>query len=161
MVEFEIINIKKDEDVEFILGQAGFIKTVEDLYEAMMSSTPEVSFGLAFCEASGRQLVRSEGNDDELKQLAEENALKLGAGHCFMIFFKKAFPINIVNNIKAVPEVSNIYCATANPVQVIIAKTNQGKAIVGVVDGMPTKGIETDEDREARYKLLRKFGYKL
>lgn len=161
MVEFEVVDIKKDEEIEFILGQAGFIKTVEDLYEAMISSTPEVLFGLAFCEASGKQLVRSEGNDDELKHLAEENALNVGAGHCFLIFFKKAFPINVVNNIKAVPEVSGIYCATANPVQVIIAKTHQGRGIMGIVDGMPSKGIETDEDKESRYNMLRKFGYKL
>lgn len=160
MMNFQVIDIEKDEDTECLIGQAGFIKTVEDLYECLISSTPTIKFGLAFCEASGKKLVRSEGNDDSLKELAEKNAMKIGAGHSFIILFKESFPINILNSVKGVQEVSNVYCATSNSLQVVVADTDKGRGIMGVVDGEKPLGIETEEDVKDRYDLLRKFGYK-
>ncbi len=160
-METEIVKIEKGEDLQVILGHAGFIKTAEDLYEAMAGSVPEVKFGIAFAEASGPCLVRSEGNDPALKKLAERNMLKISAGHTFIILFKGAYPINLTNAIKDVNEVTNIYCATANAVEVIVASTRLGRGIIGVVDGSASKGVEGEEDRSKRRKLLRDIGYKL
>lgn len=160
MMDLECISISKDENTQIIIGHAGFIKAVEDLYEAMVNAVPNVKFGLAFAEASGPCLVRSDGNDDQLKKLAEENMLRIAAGHTFLILFKEAYPINISNSIKGVNEVTRVFCATANPVQVIVAKTGQGRAVIGVVDGYASKGIEGEEDRNKRKKFLRDIGYK-
>ena len=140
---------------------AHFIKTVEDLYEALMNSVPNIKFGIGFCESSGPCLIRCEGNDEELKKAAAQHALKLGCGHSFIILMKNAYPVNVLDKIKQVPEVCNIYVATANPLEVIVAETDQGRGIVGVVDGMKTKGIETEKDIKARKEFLRKIGYKL
>ncbi len=157
----EIVKVAIPEGANLILGQAHFIKTVEDLYEAIRSSVPQAKFGIAFCEASGPCLVRSEGNDKELERIAEENALRIGAGHSFIIILKDAYPINILKAIKDSFEVCSIFCATANPVEVIIAETEQGRGILGVIDGSKAKGIETDKDKEERKAFLRKIGYKL
>lgn len=160
-MDLKTISITKPDDINVILGQSHFIKTVEDLYEALIGSMPNIKFGLAFCEASGACLVRSEGNDPGLKKLAEQNALNLSAGHIFIIFMKDAFPINILNKIKQIPEVCSIYCATANPVEVIIAETQNGRGCLGVIDGAKPKGIEKEADIKWRKDLLRKIGYKL
>ena len=144
-----------------ILGQSHFIKTVEDLYEALVNAVPTVKFGLAFCESSGPCLVRYEGNDPELKELASKTAYQLSAGHTFIIFMRNAFPINVLDKVKSVPEVCNIYLATANPFQVILAETEQGRGILGVVDGFASKGIENEKDIAERKTFLRKIGYKL
>jgi adenosine/AMP kinase len=159
-MELTTVRIEKPEPINFILGQSHFIKTVEDLHEALIGAVPGVQFGLAFCESSGPALVRWSGTSQEMIDLAQKNALALSAGHCFIIFLANCFPINVLNAVKAVPEVCRIYCATANPVEVVLAETEQGRAILGVVDGMKTKGIETDEDIAERKALLRKFGYK-
>jgi len=159
-MELITVKVTKPEDVNLIFGQSHFIKTVEDLYEALISSVPNIKFGLAFCESSGACLVRSTGNDIELKQLAEQNALNIGAGHTFIIFLKNAFPINVLNKIKEVPEVCNIYCATANPVEIILAESSQGRGCIGVIDGSKPKGIEKEPDIQWRKELLRKIGYK-
>jgi adenosine/AMP kinase len=159
-LEFEYVGINKDNETNAILGHAGFIKTVEDLYEAMVNAVPGIKFGIAFAEASGPCLVRSDGNDDTLRRQAEESMVKIAAGHTFLILFKNAYPINIINDIKKVNEVAAIYCATGNPVQIIVAKAEIGRSIVGVVDGLPSRGVENDEDKEARRKLLRDLGYK-
>jgi len=161
MFDIEIVEIKKDGDTQLILGHAGFIKTAEDLYEAMMNATPNVKFGIAFAEASGKCLVRSEGNDAGLVAAAERNTLKIAAGHTFLILFKGAYPINVANTIKSVNEVAHIYCATANSVQVLIAKTSKGRSIIGIVDGSASRGIEKAADKKERKKLLRDIGYKL
>ncbi|MGC9037720.1 MAG: adenosine-specific kinase [Candidatus Micrarchaeia archaeon] len=161
MLETEVIKIEKDSETQLVLGHAGFIKTIEDLYEAMVNSVPGVKFGVAFAEASGPCLVRGEGNNAELQKLAESNLLKIGAGHSFLILFKNAYPINVINALKNVNEVARIYCATANPVEVIVAKTDQGRAILGVVDGSASKGIEKEEDKAQRRKFVRDIGYKL
>ena len=155
------IPIEKPEEMNFILGQSHFIKTVEDLYEAIVQTAPAMKFGLAFCEASGPSLVRWAGNEKRLTDLAAKNALALGAGHSFIIFMESGFPINILNTIKQVPEVCRVICATANPVEVVIAETEQGRAIIGVVDGVRTKGIEGEEDIRKRKEFLRKIGYKM
>lgn len=160
-MELKTVKITKPDDVNLILGQSHFIKTVEDLYETIVGTVPNAKFGLAFCESSGACLVRSEGNDPELKKLAEKNVFNIGAGHSFLIFLRNAFPINILNAIKHVPEVCRIYCATANPVEIIIAETEQGRGILGVIDGLKPKGIEKEADIKWRKDLLRKFGYKL
>lgn len=160
-MELEVIKIDNPNSYNFILGQSHFIKTVEDLYEAIVSSVPRIKFGLAFCESSGPRLVRFAGNDEELIELAKKNAYNIGAGHSFIVFIKDAYPINILRAIKDVQEVCNIYCATANPVEVIVAKTEQGKGILGVVDGGSPLGIEGEKDIEERKLLLRKIGYKL
>ena len=159
-MELKTVKIEKPEDMNFILGHSHFIKTVEDLHEAIVNVNPGIKFGLAFCEASQQALVRYSGNDPELIELAKKNALNLSAGHSFIIFLGNAFPINILNTIKMVPEVTRIFCATANPTEVIIAETELGRAILGVVDGVKTKGIETEEDIKVRKEFLRKIGYK-
>lgn len=159
-METKIVEIEIPEGCNVILGHSHFIKTAEDLYEALIESSTSIKFGLGFCEASGPCLVRVEGNDDVLKKEAEEMALKLAAGHTFIIYLKEAFPLNCLNQIKQVSEVCRIFCATANPIQVIIAETEQGRGILGVIDGFKSKGIESDVDIQARKKFLREIGYK-
>jgi len=161
MLEFKSVKIKKPDDVNVILGQSHFIKTVEDLYEVLVNNVPGIKFGLAFVESSGACKVRSEGNDLKLKKLAEDSALEIAAGHSFIVFIKNAYPINVLNAIKAIPEVCSIYCASANPLEVIIAQTPQGRGILGVVDGVKPKGLESGEDIAWRKEFLRKIGYKL
>ncbi len=161
MLEFEVVRINKPEETNAILGQSHFIKTVEDLHEAIVTSVPNVKFGLAFCEASGPRLVRYSGNDEELVELAKENAMKVGAGHFFIVLLKNAFPINVLNAIKNVQEVVTIFAASANPMEVIVARTDQGRAVLGVVDGQPPVDFEKTEDQEQRKSFLRKIGYKL
>ena len=153
--------IQKPEDVNVILGQAHFIKTVEDLHEALVTAVPNIAFGLAFCEASGACLVRWSGTDQELTELAKRNAQAIGAGHSFVILLRNCFPINVLPALRQVPEVCGIYCATANPVEVILAETGLGRGILGVVDGSRPKGIEQESDIADRKALLRRFGYKL
>jgi len=148
-------------DSNIILGQTHFIKTIEDLYEIMVTSVPGIKFGLAFCEASGPCLVRSEGNDSELKKQAEQSALSIGAGHTFIIYIKNAYPINLLNAIKNCQEVCSIFCATANPVQVLFVESEQGRGVVGVIDGSSPKGVESATDVSKRKEFLRKIGYKL
>jgi len=161
MLELKLVRIKKPDDVNLILGQSHFIKTVEDLYELLVNSVPGIKFGLAFVESSGACRIRSEGNDPELKKIAQDSALEIGAGHSFLILLKNAYPINVLNAIKSVPEVCGIYCASANPVEVIIAETETGRGILGVIDGLKPKGIESGEDIAWRHEFLRKIGYKL
>jgi uncharacterized protein len=161
MFTFTSITIKPIEGVNVILGQTHFIKTAEDLYEALVNAVPNIKFGVAFCEASGPCLVRHEGNDAELRKAAAEKALELSCGHSFIILMQNAYPINVLDKIKAVPEVCNIYAATANPLEVIIAETETGRGIIGVVDGVKAKGIETDTDIAQRKTFLRMIGYKL
>ena len=153
--------IEKPADMNFILGQAHFIKTVEDLYEAIVGSVPGVTFGLAFNEASGPCLVRAEGNDEALRQAAIRNAQAIGAGHLFVILMRNAYPINLLHRIREVPEVCSIFCASANPVEVIVAQGEQGRGVLGVIDGFSPKGVETTADVASRKELLRKIGYKL
>jgi len=160
-VELKVVKVEVPEECNVVLGMSHFIKTVEDLYEALVTSVPNIKFGIGFCESSGPCLVRCEGNDDELKDLASRYALDLACGHCFIIFMKNAYPINVLDKIKQVAEVCSIYAATANPLEVIIAETDQGRGILGVIDGMKSKGIETEEDVKARKEFLRKIGYKL
>jgi adenosine/AMP kinase len=160
-MELKIVRIEKPADMNFILGQSHFIKTVEDLHEALVGAVPGLKFGLGFCESSGVALVRASGTDPELTELAKKNALALSAGHAFIVFLGNAFPINMLNAIKAVPEVCNIFCATANPVEVIIAETETGHGILGVIDGVKSKGIEAEADVAWRKEFLRKIGYKL
>ncbi|MGH3033018.1 MAG: adenosine-specific kinase [Gaiellaceae bacterium] len=160
-MELLSVRIDKPEELNFILGQSHFIKTVEDLYEALVGTSPHLRFGIAFCESSGSRLVRRAGNDDGLVELAIRNALAIGAGHSFLVFLREGFPVNVLNQVKLVPEVCRVYCATANPVEVILAETQQGRSILGVVDGGSPLGVETDEDVEVRRELLRKIGYKL
>jgi adenosine/AMP kinase len=159
-VEFRTVTIVKPDDVNFILGQSHFIKTVEDIYEVVSGSVPGAKFGLAFCESSGDCLVRIEGNDEDLKALARDNALAISAGHSFILFLRDCYPINILNAIKNIQEVCTIYCATANPAEVVIAESAQGRGIMGVIDGEKPKGVEEPGDIAARMVLLRKFGYK-
>jgi len=162
MIETKVVKLKIPEDCNIILGHSHFIKTVEDVHEALVNSVPGIKFGLAFCESSGPCLVRSSGTDERLKRIAEENALNIGAGHCFIIILGKGFyPINALNEIKNVPEVCRIFCATANPVEVVLTETSQGRGIIGVIDGSHTKGIETEDDVKERKEFLRKIGYKL
>jgi adenosine/AMP kinase len=161
MHQFRTVKIEALENCNVILGMAHFIKTVEDLYEALVNAVPNIKFGIGFCESSGPCLVRHEGNDEELRRLAAEKALEIACGHSFIIFLKNAYPINVLDKIKKVPEVCTIYAATANPLEVIIAETKQGRGIVGVIDGLRSKGIETEEDMKARKEFLRKVGYKL
>ena len=160
-MELLVTPIEKPENLNVILGQSHFIKTVEDLHEVLVTSVPGIKFGLAFCEASGPALVRASGTDDDLVALAQKNALTLGAGHSFIIILGEGFyPINILNAVKMVPEVCRIFCATANPVEVLIAETEQGRGIIGVVDGFKPQGIETEEDVAKRKDFLRLIGYK-
>ena len=160
-MDIKTIKIDKPADINFILGQSHFIKTVEDLHEAAVSSVPGIKFGIAFCEASGDCLIRLSGNDKEMIELAKKNASAIGAGHTFIIFMKDAFPINILGAVRKVPEVCTIFCATANPVEVIIAENDQGRGIMGVIDGEKPKGVEDDEGKAWRHSILTKFGYKL
>ena len=161
MLKLEMVKIDKPLDLNFILGQSHFIKTVEDLYEVLMNSVPGIKFGLAFAEASGACKIRCAGNEPELIDLASKNMLELGCGHSFIIFIKQAYPINILNAIKNVPEVCNIYCATANPTEVIVAQGEFGRGILGVIDGLSPVGLEDSADIVWRKNLLRKIGYKL
>lgn len=160
-MEMTWVTIENPEGLNFVLGQSHFIKTVEDIHEAMVNAVPMAKFAVAFCEASDKCLVRYSGTDEGLIELAKRNALALSAGHSFIVFMKDMFPINALNAIKQVPEVCRIFCATANPVQVILAQTEQGRGILGVIDGFASKGIETEADIEHRKTLLRRFGYKL
>jgi adenosine/AMP kinase len=155
------VRIEKPEEINFILGQAHFIKTVEDIHETVVQTNGQIKFGAAFCESSGPALVRWTGNDPSMIELAKKNALNLSCGHSFVIFLQNGFPINILNAIKALPEVCSIYCATANPVEVILAETDQGRGILGVVDGVKTRKVETDDDIKVRKQFLRTIGYKL
>ena len=160
-MEFITVKIDPPKDCNIILGMAHFIKTAGDLYEAMVNSVPNIKFGIGFCESSGPCLVRHEGNDEELRRLAAEKAFEIACGHSFLIYIKNAYPLNVLDKIKKVPEVCTVYAATANPLEVIIAETTQGRGIVGVVDGSKSKGIETDKDVKERRDFLRKIGYKL
>lgn len=160
-MEITVVKIEKPSEANLIIGQSHFIKTAEDLYEALMNSVPGIKFGIAFCESSGPCLIRSEGSDEGLKKLAEKNALNIGSGHSFIVIMQDAYPLNVLKAIKEVPEVCSIYCATANNVEVIIAETEQGRGILGVVDGLKPKGIETGKDVKIRKEFLRKIGYKL
>ncbi len=159
-MELKVITVEKPADMNFILGQSHFIKTVEDLYEAVVTANAKIEFGLAFCEASGPSLVRHAGNKQSLIDLATKNAKKIGCGHSFILFMEGGFPINILNQVKNLAEVCTIYCATANPVQVIVAESDQGRGILGVIDGNPPKGVEADTDIAARKSFLRAIGYK-
>ena len=160
-VSFEVVAVDKPEDVNVVIGQAHFIKTVDDLHEALVGVSPHLRFGIAFCEASGACLVRRSGNDDELVGLATAAATAIGAGHMFVVLLRDGFPVNVLNPIKAVPEVCTIFCATANPVDVLVAVTDRGRGVAGVIDGSPPVGVETDADVLDRRALLRRIGYKL
>jgi uncharacterized protein len=159
-VEIKSVTIEKPADMNCILGQSHFIKTVEDLYEAIVQTAPQMKFGIGFCESSGPALVRFAGNDSNLIDLARKNALALSCGHAFIILMEGGFPINILNTVKNVPEVCQVLCATANPLEVIVAESAQGRGIMGVIDGVKTRGIETDADIQVRKEFLRKIGYK-
>ena len=160
-MQIKVVKLEAPEDCNIILGQSHFIKTIEDLYEAIFNTVPGAKFGIAFSEASGDCLVRIEGNNDELVELAGEKMLEIACGHSFLIFLKNAFPINVSQRIKSVPEVVNLFCATSNPVEILIAETEQGRGIIGVIDGFKPVGIETEEDIIFRKKFLREIGYKL
>jgi len=161
-MELKLVMIEKPEELNFILGQSHFIKTVEDIHEGLVQAVPGIKFGLAFCEASGPTLVRISGTDEEMIDLAKKNALSLGAGHSFIIMLGPGFfPINVLNTVKMIPEVCRIFCATANPTQVLIAQSDQGRGILGVIDGFSAKGVETEEDITHRKSFLRTIGYKL
>ena len=160
-MKFETVRMEIPVQANIIIGRTHFIKTVEDLYEVMVNSVPGGKFGIAFCEASGPCLVRAEGNDEELKSIAVKNAMALGAGHAFVILLKEVFAINVLNDIKNCREVCSVLCATANPVEVVIAQTSQGRGIMGVIDGFRPKGVETEKDVKVRKEFLRKIGYKL
>jgi adenosine/AMP kinase len=159
-MELKAIRIEIPADGNVIVGQSHFIKTVEDIYEAVVGTSPQMKFGIAFNEASGPCLIRIDGNDEALKQLAARNAGAIGAGHVFVLAIRDGFPINLLPRLKEVPEVCSIFCATANPIEVIVAETEQGRGILGVIDGFPPKGIELDQDAAARHQFLRKIGYK-
>jgi adenosine/AMP kinase len=159
-LNLEAVAFDLPEGANMVLGQSHFIKTAEDLYEALVNTVPGIKFGVAFCEASGPCLIRAEGNDDELTESAINNASKIGAGHTFVVLMRNAFPINVLGRIKDVPEVCTVFCASANPVQVLVAVSEQGRGIVGVIDGSSPKGVEADADRSARHSFLRKIGYK-
>jgi adenosine/AMP kinase len=155
------VTVDKPADLNVIIGQSHFVKTVEDLHEALVGTSPHLRFGIAFCEASGLRLVRRSGNDPELVECATRNALAIGAGHSFVVFLREGFPVNVLGQVRNVPEVCRIFCATANPVQVLVAVTEQGRGIVGVVDGETPLGVETEQDVADRHQLLRTIGYKL
>jgi uncharacterized protein len=161
-MQLTTVNIDKPENINFILGQSHFIKTVEDIHEALVQAIPGIKFGLAFCESSGEMLVRWTGTDNGMIELAKRNALALSAGHCFILFLSPGFfPVSVLNAVKMVPEVCRIFCATANPVEVIIAETDQGRGIMGVIDGGKSRGVEDEKGIAWRKELLRKIGYKL
>jgi uncharacterized protein len=159
-MELKSVRLTIPEEANIIVGQSHFIKTVEDIYEAMVNTSPHLQFGVAFNEASGDCLTRFDGNDEALKKVAVENATVIGAGHVFVVVLRNGFPINVLGRIQAVPEVANIYCATANPVELIVADTAQGRGVLGVIDGSSPKGVETESHAAARIGLLQKFGYK-
>ncbi len=159
-MDLKSINIDKPAEMNFILGQSHFIKTVEDIHEAIVATNPSMKFGLAFCESSGPALVRLSGNSDRLIELAKKNALNLSCGHSFIVFMESGFPINILNAIKNLAEVCTIYCATANPVEVIVAESPQGRGILGVIDGLKSRGVENEQEAKARKDFLRNIGYK-
>jgi adenosine/AMP kinase len=159
-MELKSVRVSFPESTNVIIGQTHFIKSVEDLYEAIVGTVPGAKFGIAFCEASGPCLVRVEGNDDKLRKLAAENAMKIGAGHTFIVILENAYPINVLNRIKEIQEVCTIFCATANPVDVIVAENESGRGVMGVIDGEKPKGVETANDAEDRRTFLRKIGYK-
>jgi uncharacterized protein len=159
-MKLDLVPIRKPEAVNLILGQTHFIKTVEDLYEALVGSVPAIKFGVAFCEASGACLVRCEGTDATMKTLAVETALSIAAGHTFVIAIANAYPVNVLNAVKACPEVCRVFCATANPLEVVIAESDQGRGVLGVIDGAPPKGVEDDAGVKWRHDLLRTIGYK-
>ncbi len=161
MLELKLVKINKPADVNIILGQSHFIKTVEDIYELLVNNVPGIKFGIAFVESSGACKIRCEGNDSELTHLVSENMMAIGAGHSFLVFIKNAYPINVLNGIKNIPEVCNIYCASANPAEVIIARSDMGCGILGVIDGSYLKGLENEEDKKWRHDFLRNIGYKL
>ncbi|AGC64985.1 Adenosine specific kinase [Mycobacterium liflandii 128FXT] len=160
-VSWDVVSVDKPEDVNVVIGQAHFIKTVDDLHEALVGVSPSLRFGLAFCEASGPRLVRRTGNDAELVDLATDTALAIAAGYSFVIFLREGFPVNILNPVKAVPEVCTIFCATVNPVEIVVAATPRGRGIAAVIDGQTPLGVETDVDVTERRELLRAIGYKL
>jgi len=160
MLRFEVIKIQKPDDVNAILGQSHFIKTVEDIEETLVTSVPGIKFGLAFCESSGPRLIRYTGNDEELVNLAIENAKNVASGHFFILLLRNVYPINVLNAIKQCQEVVNIYCASANPIEVIVAETEQGRGVMGVVDGLTPLGVEGPDDKKVRHEFLRKIGYK-
>lgn len=155
-----VIDVRIPKEASLIIGQAHFIKAVEDIYEALVNSVPGIKLGIGFCEASGKCLVRHEGNDEELRERAKKAAFEIGAGHCFVVFIRNSYPINVLGRLKEVPEVCNILCATSNPVQVLVAETDQGRSVVGVVDGFKTKGVEDEGDIKERREFLRRIGYK-
>jgi adenosine/AMP kinase len=161
MVEFKTVKVEPPKECNVIVGMAHFIKTAEDLYEALVNAVPQVKFGLGFCESSGPCLVRTEGNDPGLRRLAAEKAFEIGCGHSFIIIMKNVYPINVLDKVKAVPEVCTIFAATANPLEIIIAETEQGRGIIGVVDGYKSKGVESAENVIERREFVRKIGYKL
>ena len=160
-MRFEVVPVSKPPDLNVIIGQSHFIKTVEDLHEALVGTSPSLRFGLAFCEASGPRLVRRSGNDDVLTDLAVRAALDIGAGHSFVVFLDHGYPLNVLAAVRSVPEVVGLFCATANPVDVVVAVTDRGRGIVGVIDGEPPTGVETEDDVADRRELLRVIGYKL
>lgn len=160
-MEFKVVALENPKGYNVILGQAHFIKTVEDLHEVLATSSPSLKFGVAFCESSGPCLVRYSGNDEELVELAKRNALLLSAGHVFVIFLKDGYPINVLNAVKMVPEVCRIFCASANPIEVVLVETEQGRGVLGVIDGLKTKGVEDEKDIAERKAFLRRIGYKL
>ena len=159
-MELKVVTVEKEDEMNIIIGQSHFIKTVEDIYEALVTSVPGINFGVAFCEASGDRLVRFDGTDEELTGIAVENARKIDAGHIFVVLLKDVYPINVLPAIKSVQEVCSIFCATANPVEVVIAETKQGRGVLGVIDGSPTLGTESEDDRRWRNDLLVRIGYK-
>ncbi|MEM3403191.1 MAG: adenosine-specific kinase [Nitrososphaeria archaeon] len=161
MIKLKVVKIDVPEGLNVILGATHFIKSVEDVYEAVVNSVPSVKFAVAFCEASGKRLIRSEGNDEELISLAQKNAMNLSCGHTFIVYLKDAYPINVLEKIKNVYEVCCIFAATANPLQVIVAETEQGRGVLGVIDGFTSLGVELEKDRAERKDFLRKMGYKL
>lgn len=159
-MELRVVKFEAPKGCNLVLGQSHFIKSVEDIHEAMVNAVPGAKFGVAFCESSGPCLVRFSGTDDELKKFAADTALKLGCGHCFIIVMRDMYPINVLTRIRDVPEVCSIFCATSNPLEVIVAETDQGRGILGVVDGYKSKGVETEKDVKERKELLRRIGYK-
>lgn len=160
-MKLKAIKVEKPPEINFILAQSHFIKTVEDVYETLVEAVPGIKFGIAFCESSGPRKIRTEGTDEEIIRLAVENAKKVGCGHSLFIFLKNTYPINVLNRLKNISEIVNIYCATANPVEVIIAETKQGRGILGVIDGGSPTGVEDEKERKEREQFLRKIGYKL
>jgi hypothetical protein len=160
-MELLTVPVEKPDDLNVVLAQSHFIKTVEDVHEVLAGSSPHLRFGIAFCEASGPRLVRRSGNDEELVELAVRNALAIGAGHGLVVFLREGYPVNVLNQLKQVPELCRIYCATANPVSVVVAETETGRGILGVIDGEPPLGVETEDDVADRKALLRTIGYKL